>query len=68
MADFGVSYIIKFIYSILTILLLVFVYTILPILKRRDVNAPYHPTMPLLKVSPYSPSSISFLPALFLIR
>ena len=49
MADFGVSYIIKFIYSILTILLLVFVYTYITNLEEKGCKCALSPNNAFIK-------------------
>lgn len=49
MADFGISYIIKFIYSILTILLLVFVYTYITNLEDKGCKCALSPNNAFIK-------------------
>lgn len=49
MADFGISYIIKFIYSILTILLLVFVYTYITNLEEKGCKCALSPNNAFIK-------------------
>lgn len=49
MADFGISYIIKFIYSILTILLLVFVYTYVTNLEEKGCKCALSPNNAFIK-------------------